>query len=85
MRPALTTPVSAEAEVRCVELTRVTRYQKLQKRITLSAAGSLINQLRKVAIMVDDVPVPDIFPDSDDNWLLGLARKGCADLCSYRQ
>lgn len=61
------------------ELTRVTRYPKLQKRITHSIAGSLVNQLRKVAVMVDDVPTPDISPDSDDNWILGLARKGGAD------
>lgn len=33
----------------------------------------------KDQIMVDDVPAPDILPDSDDNWLLGLAQKGCAD------
>lgn len=66
-------------EEQLIELARVTRYPRIQERITPSVAGFLVNQLRKVAVVVDDVPAPDISPDPYDDWLLGLAQKGRAD------
>lgn len=61
------------------ELARVTRYRRIQERITPSVAGLLVNQLRKVAVVIDDVPAPEVSPDANDNWMFGLARKGHAD------
>lgn len=61
------------------ELARVTRYPRIRERITPSVAGLLVNQLRKVAVVVDNVPSPGISPDPHDDWMLGLAQKGSAD------
>jgi putative PIN family toxin of toxin-antitoxin system len=44
------------------ELGRVTRYPKIRDRITPSVAGLLVNQLREVAIGVDNVPIAEIPP-----------------------
>lgn len=61
------------------ELSRVTRYPKIQIHITPSVAGRLINQLRKVATVVADIPRPDVSPDPHDDWMFGLAGKSAAD------
>ena len=61
------------------ELMRVTRYPKIKERISTVLAGRFINDLRDLAIMVDDLPMVDISPDSYDNYLLAIASGGMAD------
>lgn len=61
------------------EFARVTRYPKIQERITPSAAGLLLNQFRKVAVTIDDVPSPSVSRDHHDDWMFGLAHKSGAE------
>ena len=61
------------------ELMRVTRYPKIKERISTVLAGRFINDLRDLAIMVDDLPMVDISPDPYDNYLLAIASGGMAD------
>ena len=61
------------------ELRRVTRYPKIRERLTPSLAGRLINELRDIAIVVDNLPNVTVSPDPDDNYLLAVAAAGAAD------
>ena len=42
-------------------------------------AGRLVNDLRALAISVGNLPVVDVSPDPDDNYLLAIAAAGSAD------
>ncbi len=61
------------------ELRRVTRYPKISARIKPALAGRLINDLREVAVMVENLPVVEVSPDPYDNYLLSIAEGGLAD------
>jgi hypothetical protein len=61
------------------ELNRVTRYPKIRSRIVPALAGRLINELRDIAVLVEDLPTVTVCPDADDNYLLATASAGAAD------
>jgi hypothetical protein len=61
------------------ELMRVTRYPKIRERLTPALAGRLINEIRDLAIWLDDLPVATGSADPDDNYLLAMASAGAAD------
>jgi putative PIN family toxin of toxin-antitoxin system len=61
------------------ELMRVTRYPKISKRLTPAVAGRLINEIRDLAVWLDDLPVATGSPDPNDNYLLAMAAGGAAD------
>ena len=61
------------------ELRRVTRYPKIRERLAPSLAGRLINELRDIATVVDNLPDVTVSPDPDDNYLLAMAVAGAAD------
>lgn len=61
------------------ELRRVTRYPKVRDRLSPALAGRLVNDLRALAITLNDLPEVDASPDPDDNYLLALATAGSAD------
>jgi len=61
------------------ELMRVTRYPKIRERLSPTFAGRLINDLREVAILVENVPSVEVSADPDDNYLLAMAAAGLAD------
>lgn len=61
------------------ELMRVTRYPRIRARLKPALAGRLINNLRKVAILVETLPPVDVSPDPYDNYLLSIASGGAAD------
>ena len=61
------------------ELRRVSRYPKIRERLPPVLAGRLINELRDIAVVVNDLPVVTISPDPYDNYLLATAIAGMAD------
>ncbi len=61
------------------ELMRVTRYPKIRARLAPAIAGRLVNDLRALAVTVETLPLVDVSPDPDDNYLLALAASGAAD------
>ncbi len=61
------------------ELMRVTRYPKIRARLEPALAGRLINDLRKVAVVVETLPLVDVSPDPYDNYLLSIASGGTAN------
>jgi putative PIN family toxin of toxin-antitoxin system len=61
------------------ELMRVTRYPKIRERLTPALAGRLINELREVAIVVENLPQVMVCVDPFDNYLLAMAAAGGAD------
>lgn len=67
-------------ELQLQELRDVTRRPKIRSLIRPAMAGEMVNQLRSMAQMVDNLPPVDISPDPFDNFLLSLAQAGQADV-----
>ena len=61
------------------ELARVTRYPRLRARLAPALAGRLINTLRDLAIVVENLPAVTVCPDPYDASLLAIAAAGSAD------
>jgi len=61
------------------ELTRVTRYPRIRERLVPALAGRLINELREIAVVVNDLPTLAVCADPYDNYLLAMASAGAAD------
>jgi len=61
------------------EFRRVSRYPRLRKYLQPVEAGNLINGLRHLALLLDDLPDVDLSKDPDDNPLLAMAIAGEAD------
>jgi len=61
------------------EFRRVTRYDKLRAYIEPDAAGTLLNELRKVAQRIGKLPKVKRSPDAGDDYLLALAQVAAAD------
>jgi len=61
------------------EFHRVTRYDKLRAYIEPAAAGTLLNELRKVAQRIGKLPKVKRSPDAGDDYLLALAQVADAD------
>ena len=58
------------------EITRVTRYPRIRALLHPALAGRLVNRLRDVATVVENLPIVDRSPDPDDNYLLAIAERG---------
>ena len=58
---------------------RVTRYPKIRARLSHALAGRLINDIRELAVRIEDLPQIDLSKDPNDNYLLALASAGDAD------
>ena len=61
------------------ELARVTRYPKLRERLPPALAGRLVNELRKLAIVLEKLPAITLCDDPYDDYLLAMATAGNAD------
>jgi putative PIN family toxin of toxin-antitoxin system len=61
------------------ELMRVTRYPKLRERLPPALAGRLVNELRKLAIVLEKLPTITLCHDPYDDYLLAMAAAGNAD------
>ncbi len=58
------------------EIARVTRYPRIRALLHPALAGRLVNRLRDVATVVENLPTVDRSPDPDDNYLLAIAEAG---------
>ena len=61
------------------ELMRVTRYPKIRERLSPALAGRLINQLRELAVVLENLPIVAMCADPHDDYLLAMAEAGAAD------
>ena len=61
------------------ELRSTLRKPDLASRIRPHTAGRLVNDLRKLAVMIDPLTRVVRSPDPDDDFLLGAAQAGQAD------
>ena len=61
------------------ELMRVTRYPKIRERLSPALAGRLINQLRELAVVLENLPIVAVCADPGDDYLLAMAEAGAAD------
>ena len=71
------TLVSCEPQFEEVRL--VTRRAGVKLRIIPAEAGRMVNDLRRLAQVLDVLPNIEVSPDPFDNFLLGLAEAGVAD------
>ena len=61
------------------EFRRVTRYDKVRAYTDPAAAGTLLNELRKIAQRTGKLPKVKRSPDAGDDYLLALAQVAAAD------
>lgn len=61
------------------ELRRVTRDPKIRERLSPGEAGTLVNQLRALALIPERLPRIERSSDPHDDFLLALAEAGKAD------
>jgi uncharacterized protein len=61
------------------EFRRVTRYPKVQRYISPSEAGTMLNELRELALYYVVDEKVDVSPDPADNYLFALAEASEAD------
>src|SRR5581483_6255577 len=76
-RSRLFTLVTNEEQLE--EFRRVTRYPRVRRYIEQAAAGTLHNELRHLAVLVNAVPAVAASRDPQDNFLLALAKAGDVD------
>jgi|SRR5580658_3350475 len=58
------------------ELRRITRYPRVRAYIEPAAAGSMLNELRRLATFVTKLPADDQSRDPGDNFLLAMVQVG---------
>jgi hypothetical protein len=68
------------SELQIEEFSRVTRRDGVRFRINPAAAGRMVNDLRRLATLVDDLPDVEVSADPYDNFLLAMAQVAQADL-----
>lgn len=67
------------SEWQLAEFRRASRYERLQRYLKPSQAGTLLKGLRREATVLTDLPVIDRSPDPDDNPVLAMAIASKAD------
>ena len=67
------------SELQIEELRRVTRREAVRLRIHPAEAGRMVNDLRRLATVLDNLPVVEVSPDPYDNFLLAMAQASQAD------
>jgi putative PIN family toxin of toxin-antitoxin system len=71
--------VLVTSDVQLEEFRRVTRYPAVRRFIESAAAGTLYNELRKLALVLTELPVVEASRDAADNFLLATALAGEAE------
>ncbi len=67
------------SEAQLDEFRRVTRYPRLQRYLPPAAAGTMVNEIRALAELLDQLPAVTVCADPADNFLLAMAEAGEAD------
>jgi putative PIN family toxin of toxin-antitoxin system len=70
--------ILVSSEEQLSEFRRASRYDQVAKFITQSNAGTLVNAVRALSIMVERLPVVNLSPDPHDDFLLAIAQAGKA-------
>lgn len=65
-------------EIQLDEIRAVTRRESVRALVRPALAGELVNQLRRMALMIAPLPQVDRSPDPFDNFLLAMAEGGAA-------
>jgi putative PIN family toxin of toxin-antitoxin system len=68
------------SELQVEEFRRVSRREGIRFRIHQAEAGRLVNDLRRLATLLEKLPQIDVSPDPYDNFLLAMAEAGQADI-----
>lgn len=68
------------SEEQLQELRRVTQYPRLRNYIRPAAAGTMLNQIRALAVVARRLPHLAVCEDAADNFLLAMAQTAEADL-----
>ena len=76
-RARLFTLVTSEEQLE--EFRRVTRYPRVKRFIESTAAGTMHNELRRLAMLLTDLPAIEASADPGDNFLLAMTLAGDAD------
>ena len=58
------------------EFRRVSRRERVKKRIDRAEVGTFVSALRRYATVMDELPEVDISPDPDDNFIIASAITG---------
>ena len=61
------------------EFRRVTRYPRVQQYIRPAEAGTMLNELRELAVYIEVNQTVDVSPDPADNFLFAMAQASQAD------
>ncbi len=61
------------------EFRRVTRYPKVQRYIRPAEAGTMLNELRELAVYIEVNERVDVSPDPADNFLFAMAQASQAE------
>ena len=69
--------ISSEAQLD--EFRRVSRYPRLRPFLQSAAAGTMLNEIRLLAVLVAHLPKVHASPDPADDFLLATALAGHAD------
>lgn len=69
----------ASCEYQLEELKRVSRRPFFKNRLKPAEVGRMVNAIRYLAIPCDPLPLLELSPDPDDDWLLAVAQVAKAD------
>ena len=67
------------SEEQLEEFRRITRYPRVKAFIEPAASGTMHNELRHVAVVLERLPAVEQSQDPADNFLLAMAESGNAD------
>jgi len=69
----------ASCERQLEELNRVSRRPLFQNRLKPAEVGRMVNAIRHLAMACDPLPLVELSPDPDDDWLLAVAQVSRAE------